>query len=208
VKNILIVEDHSDIREWIRQLVSDVFPGAHFSEAATLEQARARLSPLPDLLLADLSLPDGMGYELIRELKKLDHAIRCIVITSFEDDNFLFPALQAGADGYLLKDESAAELKALLTGIIDGKPPISPAVAYRMFEYFRGQREEVTGVQLTEREKQVLNLIAKGYSVKECARLLDLSHHTVAGYIKELYRKLEVNSRAEAALKASRMGLG
>ena len=208
MNNILIVEDQPDIREWIRQLVGEIFPAANFCEAATLEQARCLFPPVPDLMLTDLSLPDGMGYQLIRDIKRLDSQALCIVITGFEDDHFLFPALQAGADGYLLKDETEAEMKALLTGIIEGKPPISPAVAYRMFDYFRDQRDELTGVQLTAREKEVLSLIAKGYSVKECARLLELSHHTVAGYIKELYRKLEVNSRAEAALKASRMGLG
>jgi DNA-binding NarL/FixJ family response regulator len=204
---ILVVEDQTEIRAWIVRFVGEVFPLAHFVEAVSVEQARKNIDASIDLLLVDLSLPDGRGDELIKIVKHMNPHIPCVVISSFEDDDFLFPALKAGADGYLLKDQTEQELKILLTGIVNGKPPLSPAIAYRLFDFFREPADDVTEVNLTEREKETLRLIAKGYSVKECARMMDISHYTVAGYIKEIYRKLQVNSRAEVALEAARLGL-
>ncbi len=204
---ILVVEDQTEIRAWIIRFVAEVFPQAVFIEAVSVEQARQQIENKIDLLLVDLSLPDGRGDEVIKLIKQNNHDIPCVVISSFEDDDFLFPALKAGADGYLLKDQAENELKKLLMGIVNGQPPISPAIAYRLFDFFREPLDEETVVRLTDREKETLGLIAKGYSAKECARMMSISHHTVSGYIKEIYRKLQVNSRAEAALEAARLGL-
>jgi DNA-binding NarL/FixJ family response regulator len=207
ISRILIVEDQTDIRHWIVNFVAEIFPLAELIQAANLQQACRKIDPLPQLLLVDLSLPDGRGYELISQVKQQNVELPCVVITSFEDDDFLFPALKAGADGYMLKDQTVPELKKLLQGILTGKPPISPAIAHRLFNYFRQPQEDQTIQQLTLRERETLKLIARGFSVKECARKMDISHHTVAGYIKEIYRKLQINSRAEAALKATKYGL-
>ena len=207
MKKILIIEDQTEIRLWIQGFVGKVFPEAEIDTAATLTQARTFLNDMPDLWLIDLSLPDGLGYELIDQIKQRQKHIPCVVITSFDDDDFLFPALKAGADGYLLKDQPEAELEELLSGILNGNPPISPAIAFRLFNYFKASETDKTEVHLSRREKDTLQLISRGYSVKECAQKLDISHHTVSGYVKEIYRKLEINSRAEAAIKASQMGL-
>ena len=207
MKKVLIVEDQAEIRLWIQGFVGKVFPAAEIAAVATLEQASAFLHNMPDLWLIDLSLPDGLGYELIAQIKQLQKNIPCVVITSFDDDDFLFPALKAGADGYLLKDQSEVELEGLLSGILNGNPPISPAIAFRLFNYFRASDIDKIEVHLSRREKDTLQLLARGYSVKECAQKLGISHHTVSGYVKEIYRKLQVNSRAEAAIKASQMGL-
>lgn len=210
MKKILIVEDQTEIRLWIQGFASKVFPDANIAAVATLEQARTFLNEMPDLWLIDLSLPDGLGYELIGQIKQRQKNIPCVVITSFDDDDFLFPALKSGADGYLLKDQPEAELEELLSGILNDNPPISPAIAFRLFNYFKASetdRAYRTEVHLSRREKDTLQLLSRGYSVKECAQKLDISHHTVSGYVKEIYRKLQVNSRAEAAIKASQMGL-
>lgn len=207
IDSILIVEDQPDVCDWVLGFAREVFPGANFRVAANLTQALTQLGPLPDLLLTDLSLPDGRGNELITRIKRINSSIPCVVITSFEDDDHLFPALKAGADGYLLKDQPELELKNLLAGIVSGKPPLSPVIAQRMFEFFREPAGEGLEVRLTSRETETLTLISRGYSAKECARFMSISHHTVAGYVKEVYRKLQVNSRAEVALEAARLGL-
>ena len=162
---ILVVEDQTEIRAWIIRFVAEVFTHARFVEAVSVEQARQYIDSSIDLLLVDLSLPDGRGDELIRLFKHLNPDVPCVVISSFEDDDFLFPALKAGADGYLLKDQTEEELKSLLMGIVNGKPPLSPAIAYRLFDFFRKPADDETEVKLTDREKETLRLIAKGYLI-------------------------------------------
>jgi len=209
MQHIMIVEDEPEIARWIERLAGEVFPAASFTAASTLQQARQGFPPLPELLLTDLSLPDGKGFELIAELKQHQAALPCIVITSFEDDDFLFPALQAGADGYLLKDQQDEELIQLMLGILDGKPPISPNIAHRLFKHFRqfSGQSCPNESQLTQRETETLQYIARGYSTKECARKMAISPYTVSDHIKEIYRKLHINSRAEAAREAAKLGI-
>ncbi len=128
--------------------------------------------------------------------------------------------MKAGANGYLLKDQQEDELVAMLQGIVSDRPALSPLIAMKLLNQFHtinpleGHRPDLNDAEieanllhLTPRESEVLRLIAKGYSVKESAKLMDISHHTVSGYIKEIYRKLHVNSRAEAASLATRLGL-
>ena len=131
-----------------------------------------------------------------------------IVTSVFDDDTHLFAALGAGASGYLLKDQSREELTAMLQRIADGQPPLSPAIARRLLGFF-GPREAVTqdDTHLTGRERDVLALIAKGYTTAKVAELLDITRNTASGYVKVIYRKLNISSRAEAALEASRRGI-
>ena len=161
--------------------------------------------PSIDLALIDLGLPDGRGETIIRQIKERKSETLCVVTTIFDDADHLFPALRAGADGYLLKDEADHEFTASLRGIMDGRPPLSSSIALLVLEYFRPCRNEQ--VQLTNRERDVLHLIANGLSVKQAADSLGLKPNTVSGYMKILYQKLRVSNRAEAALKAVNMGL-
>ena len=204
---ILIVEDQAPVRQWIAGIVRRLFKDADIIETATLQQARENLQQPPDLLLIDLGLPDGRGQELIVEVKQSDTPAPCVVISSFESDSYLFPALKAGADGYLLKDQDEAELSEQLSRIVDGKPPLSPGIADKLFDYFRQPQQRPDAISLSPREQETLGWIMKGYSVKECARAMSISPYTVAEYIKEIYRKLQVNSRGEAIATAFRLGL-
>jgi DNA-binding NarL/FixJ family response regulator len=162
-----------------------------------------------DLIVSDLHLPDGSGIDLIRKNKASQYPCPCIVATIFSDREHLFPALQAGADGYLLKDEGKDEIAALLTGIMKGKPPISPSVAQQMLHFFHQQPKSSLAEHppLTHREKEILLYISKGMSTRECAELMGISTHTASEHIQKVYRKLGIHSRAEAVMEAVNMGI-
>lgn len=208
MKTALILDDIPDSQTWLSQALTSAFPGIRLSAVDSLKEARAWLAshPAPELALIDLGLPDGSGTELIAELNRSSPQTLCIVASIFDDDQHLFPALRAGAQGYLLKDQPLPQIVDLLKGIVEGGPPLSPAVARKMLGYFK-PGPQPDHEQLTDRETEVLRCIAKGLTLPETARLLSLSPHTVSGYVKDIYRKLNVSSRAEAALSARNMGL-
>ncbi|NCT66465.1 MAG: response regulator transcription factor [Rhodanobacteraceae bacterium] len=201
----LVLDDLPSSLDWLARAVALAFDGIAVERAATLAEARARCAAAPPLALIDLGLPDGSGVDLIRELAP--RGTCCIVTTMFDDDAHLFPALHAGAQGYVLKDQTPEWLAAMLAGIVEGRPPLSPSIARRLLQHFHAPAAAPAEVALTARETEVLRLIAKGLSVAEAADLLGLSRHTVAGYLKDIYRKLSVGTRAEATLEAMRRGL-
>jgi DNA-binding NarL/FixJ family response regulator len=201
----LIVDDLASSRDWLARATTLAFPGITIAQAATLAEAFALCDPPPPLALIDLGLPDGSGVRLIERLHPL--GTLCVVATVFDDDAHLFPALHAGAQGYVLKDQTPEALATMLRGIADGHPPLSPSIARRMLRYFRPEPVSATAPELTPRETDVLRLIAKGLNVGEAAQALELSRHTVSGYLKDIYRKLSVSTRAEATLEAMRRGL-
>lgn len=203
-----ILEDLPESQAWLGQALAESFPGIAIATAYSLREARTRLAegPMPDIALIDLGLPDGSGVEMIEYIQRRSPATLCIVASIYDDDSHVFPALRAGAMGYLLKDQPVAAIVAALQGIASGQPPLSPAIARRMLAFFQ-PAQSLPDPSLTERETGVLRLISKGMTQAETARLLGISQHTVAGYVKELYRKLNVSSRAEAALLARDMGL-
>jgi DNA-binding NarL/FixJ family response regulator len=164
----------------------------------------------PPLALIDLGLPDGSGLQIIEALKRDVPNCVTVVSTVFDDDAHLFPALRAGAQGYVLKDEPIESLATMLTGIVSGQPPLSPSIARRLLRHFQPLGSTPTGSndsELTARETEVLRLIAKGFTVPQVADTLTLTRNTVAGYLKDIYRKLRVSTRAEATLEAARRGL-
>lgn len=208
LRSALIVEDLPDSRTWLTQTLQQTFAGIEIVTANNLAEARAALAnAIPDLALVDLGLPDGNGVELILALSREHPRCRCVVTTIYADDNHLFPALRAGAAGYLLKDQPQQRLVTQLRGIAAGEPPLSPVIARRLLKMFDPEPTEVGLEQLSPREKETLVLIAKGYRLNEVAQSLGITRNTAAGYIKNVYRKLEVTSRAEAALAAARLGL-
>lgn len=201
----LVVDDLAASRDWLTRSLLLAFPGIRVDAAGSLADARPLQTPTPPLALIDLGLPDGSGLRLIETLHPLGCC--CIVATVFDDDAHLFPALHAGAAGYVLKDQGQDQLAAMLRGITDGQPALSPSIARRLLRHFQPVASAPPSAALTARETEVLRLVAKGLTVADVARLLALSPHTVSGYLKDIYRKLSVNSRAEAALEAARRGL-
>jgi DNA-binding NarL/FixJ family response regulator len=204
----LVVEDLPDVREWLRHVVMEAFPGIQVRVAADIAGARRALAvEVPQLALIDLGLPDGNGVDLIAEVHQRHPELHCVVTTIYTDDAHLFPALRAGAAGYLLKDQPKERLLPQLRGIAAGEPPLSPVIARRLLKVFEPEPSPNDCEGLSPRERETLLLIAKGYRLKEVAESMNVTRNTAAGYIKSVYRKLEISSRAEAALAASRMGL-
>lgn len=207
MKTGLIIEDVPDAQLWLGDALRDAIDGLDIRCAATLKQALEVCAQQRfDIALVDLNLPDGSGVDAIRRIKRQFPETLCIVVTIYDDDTHLFPALQAGAQGYLLKDQSKQQITRRLKGIAEGEPPLSPAIARRLLGHFGDHSLPGEG-NLTAREREVLSLIAKGIKLAEVAGMLEISRHTVAGYVKEIYRKLDISSRAEATLEAARLGL-
>ncbi|MZR62982.1 response regulator transcription factor [Alcanivorax sp. DP30] len=207
VKQVLIVEDLPDVADWLHQQVVIMLDPDQVHRATNLADAsRCMEQHQYDLALIDLGLPDGSGMSLVRPFKKANPGAQCIITTIFDDAEHLFGSLRAGADGYLLKDDTEEAFAGHLSGILQGRPPLSASIARRLLEHFHPLAGE-KDVALTRREQDMLTLIAKGLSVKHAAEKLGISHYTAAGYMKDVYAKLQVNTRAEATLKAIHMGL-
>lgn len=206
---VLILEDIGETRDWLKSLVEEAFTGEIIVEtAAMIREARQMMPRGYDIALLDLGLPDGSGLTLLREMKASAPATTCIITTVMGDDATVVSALSAGADGYLLKESPGAVLIRQLQQITDGVPALSPSIARRIMQHFRytGPSEN-EDLNLTDRESEVLALIGRGLRNAEVARTLGISENTVAGYIKDVYRKLGISSRAEAAWHAARLGL-
>lgn len=203
-----ILEDLPESQAWLTRAMAESFPDIAIDTAYTLREARDKLAarPCPDIALIDLGLPDGSGVEIIELIQRQSPGTLSIVASIYDDDGHIFPALRAGARGYLLKDQPVAAIVDALKGIAAGEPPLSPAIARRMLAFFQ-PAPSTQDIALTARETEVLRLVAKGMTKGETARMLGISPHTVTGYVKDIYRKLNVSSRAEAALIARDMGL-
>ena len=213
MKNILLLEDLPEIRAWLRKLVLQVFPTAQIAEGARVADALALVTAVKfDLALVDLGLPDGSGVDVVTKLRDVQPECQSVVVTIHDDDEHLFPALQAGAFGYILKEQPRELITEQLQRISQGEPPLSQSIARRVMAHFASAAKpradaNLINVSLTERETEVLLRVAKGYTLPEIGVQLGLSRHTIADYVKQIYRKLNVSSRAEAALEAQRLGL-
>jgi len=216
-RGCLIVEDRLDTREWLAAVVAETFPDMAQATAGSLREARRWLADHAaappwrlTLALIDLGLPDGSGVELVREISEGFPDALPVVATIYDDDTHLFESLAAGAQGYVLKQERPEDVAACLRRIDGGEPPLSPSIARRMLERLRPRTTTPRprdDAGLSPRETEVLTLLARGLSGPEAAREIGLKPQTVAGYVKVIYQKLHVSSRAEAVLAAAERGL-
>ncbi len=208
----MIIEDLPSVREWLTGVCARVFPDIAVTACADLASARAFLRMIAGggtelvFALVDLGLPDGSGIDLIRDLTRQHPQALPVVTTIYGDDRHIFDAIAAGAQGYLLKDDDPEGFEGSLMRIRRGEPPLSPAVARRMMSHFRGMAAPAS-VALTQRETQVLSLLALGMRIQDIAREIRISDHTVRDHVKAIYNKLNISSRAEAAIEATRRGL-
>lgn len=210
----LLVEDQDATRAWMRDVIRQAFPDVHVVSHASLKTAWAWLDGLADsgaalwLAVVDIGLPDGSGISLIRGLAERFPASRRIVATIYSDDAHLLDAISAGADGYILKEEDPDRIVTTLQRIERDEPPLSPSIARRMLTHFRAPPRAVDiTAALTGREIETLTLLARGLTVAEAASRLGLKPHTVAGYVKTIYQKLNISTRAEATREAIQRGL-
>ncbi len=210
MKTALILEDMPESQEMLREVAQTAFPNIKVHCAADIASGMDMLNHYHfDLALIDLSLPDGSGTTVVQALSTRFPRCMIVVATLFDDDDHLFPALRAGAQGYLLKDEAPEELVKQLCGINEGHPPLSPSIARRLLSHFRIEPEKPVKeeTQLTPREREVLGALARGITIANIGDELKISRHTVGDHVKNIYRKLNITSRAEAALQAKNMGL-
>ena len=212
---VVLLEDDTDTRTFFEACVTAHPLLALTASFATLTEARAWFETnTADVLLTDLSLPDGHGLSLIRDVSQRHPACEILVVSVFGDEKSVLACLEAGAVGYIHKDSRPADVAQVILDVKHGASPISPMIARRLLERLRqaAARPAIPvapdiDVALTVRESEVLELVARGYAYSEIARLQGISMHTVQSHIKHLYAKLAVHSRSEAVFEASRMGL-
>ena len=208
--NVFIVEDDAVTRDSLRARI-EAHPRLTVGSAVgTAAEALAALASRPDVLLVDLGLPDGSGIDVIRAALRRHAGLPILVITVFGNEKRVVGAIQAGAIGYLLKDDQTNEIGAAIEQLLQGGSPISPAIARHLIRHFQPQPSAPPSAAreaLTVREQEVLGLAMKGFSYAEIAQLLGLSPNTIGSYTKHIYEKLAVSSRTEAIYEASRLGL-
>jgi DNA-binding NarL/FixJ family response regulator len=202
ILQVALVEDEQRIRESWSRLI-DSFPD--FKCLCACESGEEALRVVPaigaDVILMDVLLPGISGIECTMRLKELAPDSRIIILTALDDDALIFRALEAGADGYLLKRTKPADMRAALLDVLDGGAPMTSAIARRVVQSFRRPSNRKDPLQLTAREEELLEFLSKGYSNKEIADHIQLSVETVRSYLKHIYEKMHVRSRTEAAVR-------
>ncbi|RPJ33654.1 MAG: DNA-binding response regulator [Deltaproteobacteria bacterium] len=211
-KSVLIVEDHALLREGVRALLSSHPDLKVIGEAADGREAIRQVEKLsPDLVLMDLSMPRMGGVEAIGQIKKKWPDIKILALTVYDSEEYVQTALQAGADGYILKDSSHAELLLAIRSVLAGKRVLSPTISAKVIEgYLAGKKTESLHTPwetLTQREREVLKLIGEGNKSKEIADYLCISLHTVEKHRSNLMEKLNLHSVAALVSYAIEKGL-
>jgi len=203
---VMLVDDHAVVREGLRSYLELEEGLDVVGEAANGREAVRRARELrPDVVLMDLVMPEMDGVEATRAIREQLPQTRVIVLTSFIEEDKVIPAIQAGANGYLLKNVSAPELVKAIRAAHSGQAQLDPLVARKLMERVTAPArdpEAALGEMLTEREREVLRLIANGYANKEIARELVVSERTVKGHVSNILNKLGVQDRTQAALYA------
>jgi DNA-binding NarL/FixJ family response regulator len=210
---IAIVEDDLSLRKVLvstLQADPDYTVVAEFSEGGQAIRAMAQLAP--DMVLVDLGLPDMSGIEVIQQIKALDPQCDILVVTTFGDERTITSALEAGANGYLLKGTTLEELRRDVHQLRTGGSPLSPMVARQLLNKLQSKPadsmpQSANGTKLTPREHDILQMIAKGFSYVETAQICGVASATVHSHLKSIYRKLEVHSKTEAVYEARRRNL-
>jgi DNA-binding NarL/FixJ family response regulator len=207
---VLVVEDHPLFRKGVVALLEAVPDLSVAGVAVSGEDAVARAPELrPDVVLMDLQLPGMSGIEATRAIVAAQPDVRVLVLTLFEDEHSVFLALRAGARGYVLKDADEEELTGAIRAVARGEAIFGQAVAGRVLAFFAQSRPTPKVFpELTDREREILGLIAQGHPNPSIARTLFLSPKTVANYVSAIFTKLQVADRAEAMIRAREAGLG
>lgn len=206
---ILLVDDHAVVRQGLRAFLSTIPEFMVIGEAASgAEAVRQAAAHIPDVVLMDLVMPEMSGVEATQQVSMVSPRSHIIVLTSYHDDEFIFPALRAGALSYLLKDVPMEEVAQAVQRAAQGEATLHPRVAARVIQEVHGAKpDENPFTSLTEREMDVLQLIASGMSNAEIAAQLVISEYTVKGHVSNILSKLHLADRTQAAVMAWQQGL-
>ncbi|GAB4455686.1 MAG: response regulator transcription factor [Anaerolineales bacterium] len=208
VISILIVDDHEVVRNGIRSYLETLKEFDVVGEAESGERAVKMVAELiPDVVLLDLIMPGMDGVETTRQIKKISPRTQVVVLTSYHEDVHIFPALKAGAISYILKDMKMEKLAETLQRAVRHEVTLHPLVAERVLQNLRGESEEPLFTELTERELDVLRLIAKGMTNSQIAEKLVISENTVKGHVSNILSKLHLADRTQVAVYAWQRGI-
>jgi DNA-binding NarL/FixJ family response regulator len=209
---ILIADDHPLVRSGLRALLAAAEDMEVVGEAATGEEAVTLAASMqPEVIVMDLAMPGINGIEATRRIVQDNPHMRVLVVTLFEDDDSVFAALRAGARGYILKDANEVEVLRAIRAVSSGDAIFSPTIAQRLIDFFSVPRPAQAALpfpNLTDREREILILIAQGRSNAEIAHSLVISLKTVRNYISSIFSKLQVVDRSQAIIRAREAGLG
>ena len=209
---LVIADDHPLYRRGMRALLSTVPDMIVVGEADSgTTAARISAELAPDVVLMDLQMPGGSGIQATLEITRNSPSTRVLVVTLFEDDDSVFAALRAGALGYILKDTDDEEMVRAIRAVANGEAIFGPVIATRVLAYFAAGRPAPPPAvfpSLTDREREILHLVAQGRSNPDIARELSLSPKTVANHVSNIFGKLQVADRVEAVIRAREAGLG
>jgi DNA-binding NarL/FixJ family response regulator len=209
---VLIADDHPLFRDGLRALLASA-PGVELvGEATTGEEAVSLAAELqPDVVVMDVQMPGMGGIEATRRIVRDGPNIRILVVTMFEDDGTVFAAMRAGARGYVLKGANYAEMVRVIRAVGTGEAIFSPKIAVRLMDFFSSIRPTTLPrafPELSDREREILDLIAQGYKNPDIANHLFLSPKTVRNHVSNILHKLQVTDRTEAIIRAREAGLG
>ena len=209
---VLIADDHPIFRNGMRALLASVADVEVVGEAATGDAAIAAAADLqPDVVLMDLQMPGIGGVEATRQILFTSPHIRVLVVTMFEDDYSVFTAMRTGARGYIVKGASPDEMLRAIRAVGSGEAIFSPSIAVRLMNFFAAPKPAVpaqTFPELSDREREILDLVAQGASNAEIANRLVLSPKTVRNHVSNIFSKLQVADRAHAIIRGREAGLG
>jgi NarL family two-component system response regulator LiaR len=206
--SVFIVDDHPVVRQGLHTFLSTLDGIEVVGEAADAEDALGAIEEaLPDVVLMDLVLPGMDGIDATRRVREISPSTKVIVLTSFADDEKVFPAIKAGAAGYLLKDVEPSELGEAIRTVHRGEALLHPKIAAKLMQDYADGQRRAPGGDLTQRELEVLRLIARGMSNREIARDLVVAEKTVKTHVSNILAKLHLADRTQAALYAVRRGL-
>ncbi len=206
---VFLLDDHEVVRRGVRELLEADSQGEIevVGEAGTADEALRRLPAVrPDVAVLDVRLPDGNGVEVCREIRSIHPEVRCLMLTSFADDEALFDAIMAGAAGYVLKQVRGSDLVDNVKRVAAGQSLLDPSVTATVLERLRRGPEEDPGApHLTDQERRVLDLLAEGLTNRQIGERLYLAEKTVKNYVSNLLMKLGMHRRTEAAVYATRL---
>ena len=208
---VILCEDHLITRQGIRRLLEDEKGLEVVGEASNGEEVIQLVGEVkPDVILMDVAMPKLNGIEATRQIKIISPNTNVLILSAYDDDEYVFALLKAGANGYLLKNVSGSELVRAIKAVYKGDPVLNPVVAKKVVNYFRlGENKIPTAddtTKLSERELSIIRLAAKGLTNKDIAEDLHLSYRTVEGHLRDIFNKLGVGSRTEAVLQGLKMG--
>lgn len=207
--DICIIEDNAQYRTTISIILqlNENFRLIHKLENCSEMMARFEIDT-PDVVLMDIDMPGISGIDGVWQIKQSFPEVKVLMLTVFEDDDKIFSAIKAGANGYLLKKDSPQKILASIDAVYNGEAPMNGMIAAKVLEYFQKQQKksnELDQANLTAREKEILQLLVKGHSYRELAAAIFVSIETLNTHIKNIYRKLDVHSRSELSAKYNAM---